>query len=850
MGIGTTGPLDALTVGPGGHLRIEHSTPSNYLELDHGGFGYQGLSNSNAHISMTSDPFKINAATSRGIGFYVNGSQKMLMDSTGRFGILTSPGAQLHVVGSIRAQESGDAENFGQLAASSDVFLISSFGTAADSGAIRFKVNDSATDALYLKENGNVGIGTTAPHEALAVVGDVVVSDDTPRNCLRDSDDNVTYCLHVSTEDAVIKNFSLLKGTDDGSTGFQWTDTLWIWDNNDNFFLGSNPETDHFTILNSGFVGIGTTGPLDALTVGPGGHLRIEHSTPSNYLELDHGGFGYQGLSNSNAHISMTSDPFKINAATSRGIGFYVNGSQKMLMDSTGRFGILTSPGAQLHVVGSIRAQESGDAENFGQLAASSDVFLISSFGTAADSGAIRFKVNDSATDALYLKENGNVGIGTTAPHEALAVVGDVVVSDDTPRNCLRDSDDNVTYCLHVSTEDAVIKNFSLLKGTDDGSTGFQWTDTLWIWDNNDNFFLGSNPETDHFTILNSGNVGVGTSSPTSALQMGNDKLIAFDINSGLTASTNQAQGQGALTAQINEISTVANNDDVVTLISAITGITQEIINNGAETLQIFPASGDNLGLGTNISEELEANERVSFVAYDNDNWAKESTTEIIHAEIHDEDNTDLFAIVDAGSDFQSYHTNGLVAGDLADWAFDAGGAGTNHAIASIADGTPSGTDIAVTTGDAHGLAVGDIVSQANLSNTNYVGVFEVKDINSTTIYEVAAVFGVTGTGTMDQAATLEADAVAAGQYYFAYYMSASSDGNNEVHDFQLYKNVTAVTGSKVQRKFGTQNDVGSMAGGGITSISNGDKISLALTNEGGVEDIIIRNLTITLIRL
>lgn len=360
----------------------------------------------------------------------------------------------------------------------------------------------------------------------------------------------------------------------------------------------------------------------------------------------------------------------------------------------------------------------------------------------------------------------------------------------------------------------------------------------------------GSSPTTDNNAIVFSPR-GAETARTTSTLfQMGDDKLIAVDVNSGLTASTTQSQGQGALTAQVNEISTVANKDDTVTLPSAVTGIEIEIINNGANTLQIFPASGDDLGLGVDVAEELEANERVKFVAYTTTNWAKESTTEIIHAEIHDEDNTDAFVINDAGGDFHSYHTNGLAAGDLADWAFDAGGAGTSFPIASIADGVDSGVDIEVTTTGSHGLATGDIVSQTNLADPAYVGVFVVKAIISATQYEVAAVYTATGTGTLDQAATLEADAVAAGVYSFAYYITGTLVGNNETFDFQLYKEATAVTGSKVRRKFGAANDFGSMSGGGVVSVANGDKISLALSNEDSAANIILRNLTIVLIRL
>ena len=450
-----------------------------------------------------------------------------------------------------------------------------------------------------------------------------------------------------------------------------------------------------------------------------------------------------------------------------------------------------------------------------------------------------------TASRLLYLDADSNVASVADFTNWIAGTANQIIVTDP-------DTDGTVTLSLPQDYDTGAIPTLGGLTITGNSVFGL-----------NSSVFQPATDSTTFFQVLDADGgtpilnvdstnerVGIGTATPTAAFQMGDDKLIAADVNAGITASTTQSQGQGALTAQVNEISTVANKDDTVTLPTAVTGIMIEIINNGANTLLIFPASGDDLGLGVDTAEELEANERVMFVAYTTTNWAKESTTEIIHAEIHDQDNTDAFVINDAGGDFHCYHTNGFAAGDLADWAFDAGGAGTSHAIASIADGADSGVDIAVTTGDNHLLAVGDIVSQTNLADVAYVGIFDVKAIISTTIYEVAAVYTATGTGTMDQAATLEADAVAAGVYDFAYYVSATLVGNNETFDFQLYNEATAVIGSKVRRKFGAANDFGSMSGGGVVAVGNGEKISFALSNEDSAANIIIRNLTIVLVRL
>jgi len=68
-------------------------------------------------------------------------------------------------------------------------------------------------------------------------------------------------------------------------------------------------------------------------------------------------------------------------------------------------------------------------------------------------------------------------------------------------------------------------------------------------------------------------------------------------LDTGLTAGTTQTQAGGlALTATINDVTTVANTNDAVTLITAVAQVKQTVYNNGANVLQVFPAASDNLG--------------------------------------------------------------------------------------------------------------------------------------------------------------------------------------------------------------------------------------------------------------
>ena len=92
-------------------------------------------------------------------------------------------------------------------------------------------------------------------------------------------------------------------------------------------------------------------------------------------------------------------------------------------------------------------------------------------------------------------------------------------------------------------------------------------------------------------------------------------------VTATIIASTTQTQGQQPLTSMINEVSTVANASDTVTMMSAVAGMDIIVINNGANTLQIFPASGDDLGAGVDTAVTLAADDNLRVVTYNATNW-------------------------------------------------------------------------------------------------------------------------------------------------------------------------------------------------------------------------------------
>jgi len=127
---------------------------------------------------------------------------------------------------------------------------------------------------------------------------------------------------------------------------------------------------------------------------------------------------------------------------------------------------------------------------------------------------------------------------------------------------------------------------------------------------------------------------GFDTNNPVFTGKLTTDQLEVLsnidiaDTDIGITASTTQTQGQQPLIGKYNEISVVANTDDVITLPAAQAGISAIVRNNGANRLQIFPASGDDLGNGVNNSVKMQPLECVAFFCIDADNWDLLSETE------------------------------------------------------------------------------------------------------------------------------------------------------------------------------------------------------------------------------
>ena len=101
------------------------------------------------------------------------------------------------------------------------------------------------------------------------------------------------------------------------------------------------------------------------------------------------------------------------------------------------------------------------------------------------------------------------------------------------------------------------------------------------------------------------------------------DQPIRYDDATGITAFATGGQASAtALTAEINNVTTVATAGDSVKLPAAVAGMRIVVKNNGAATLAVFPATSDSINaLAVNLSVDIAPNSSLEFFAKDAIVW-------------------------------------------------------------------------------------------------------------------------------------------------------------------------------------------------------------------------------------
>jgi hypothetical protein len=545
VGIGTTTPEGKLHVS-GGQVVLKGGGATDQQIIYNFAREYvNGIYNSSGH-------FRLQDNSLGGTVYQWDGSSFCFPN--GNVGIgTTSPSATLHVVGThyhyanigfgtnlVRVDQYGTDSNYRL-----DYKQIVSSGLVKHSYSI---VNNGIgyNNNLVL-DRGSVGIGTDSPASALHVA-------------------DTGECV-VTIQDLDGTNQFLTVGHNGGSSYFLSRDNT----SNGNFsfytFDGTTISTRMY-IAPAGNVGIGTTSPgaklevTDEIRVSSGGSYAS--FTARNTGTTGGGGLlGYQNgvanaffgvagwyLGNSDTGIIVGTD------SSSRPIRFYTN-TERMRISGDGNVGIgTTSPSYKLHLVGGSEYIDGGlgpinsspytsanrlifnndynDVARGPNKITLYDGSWLGGFGIhnntlAYYSGGIHnWYLASDATNAvslMTLTSGGSLGIGTTSPSEKLHVDGNVIVTYNNSFQGIN-SIGNKAILARVSPTTGII-NYAeyatatnlngFVLGSDDARVkGDIATDSLdFITNTSSRMFINS-----------SGNVGIGTTSPSYKLDVVGDSRI------------------------------------------------------------------------------------------------------------------------------------------------------------------------------------------------------------------------------------------------------------------------------------------------------------------------------------
>jgi hypothetical protein len=347
---------------------------------------------------------------------------------------------------------------------------------------------------------------------------------------------------------------------------------------NTHIFTGSMYVTGAFYVT-TGSVGIGTTNPSAKLDVW--GTILSSASSPSNTV-----GAGPSIYLSGNSGSSYT----YLQQGLDRFIYFgYTGGSwyERLTINNvTGNVGIgTTSPGTILTVFGTATGTESNIQQSVANNAiAISNTNLVNGYSPGlvwytSDSNSTKpfagiYTSHNSAGSYMYfgtsngystgitqrsliIDPNGNVGIGTSSPSAPLHILGTSTIT-----NMLIENTNASGYALYQSKVNG---------------SAYTWQFGGWA---NGSFRIGQSGVGDFITIATSGNVGIGTTSPGSALE----------VNGGIYSSTGQLGSTKSVTIS-------ALNTSVLLTATAFSGIitARDNTNGGSGIWLQDPNGGTNL---------------------------------------------------------------------------------------------------------------------------------------------------------------------------------------------------------------------------------------------------------------
>ena len=358
--------------------------------------------------------------------------------------------------------------------------------------------NGNTTGTLFVYNN-KIGIGTNNPSSLLHL-----------HNSSSSGEVKILF-TDTSTLSTASDGFAIYKsGNDDGY--------IWNYENCAIRFATSNVE--RMCILADGKIGIGTTNPNSLLHL----HNNIP-STAEIKISMTDGSTGIGTSDGFTIYKSTSHDGYLWNYE-SNALRLGTNNTEKMCILADGNIGIGTNnPSSLLHLHNNIAS---------GEVKIS---FTDASTGFTANDG---FAIYKSGNDDGYIWNYENSAIRfITSNNERMCILADgkIGIGTNTPNSLLH---------LHASSGDVKISmtDGTTGIGTSDGFAIYKSTSqdgNIWNYESNA-LRLGTN-NTERMCILADGNIGIGTTNPSSLLHLHNNiasgevKISFTDASTGFTAN-------------------------------------------------------------------------------------------------------------------------------------------------------------------------------------------------------------------------------------------------------------------------------------------------------------------------
>jgi hypothetical protein len=600
VGIGTGSPSSLL------HIYGSGSTFTRYTNTSSSGhFMDVGANNSGESFVYGYGSYPLLFAT--------DGNERMRIASNGdiRVGHTDNYGSRF----SVKQPSSGSAANFSNGVDADLNVEITAVGAATKYA----KLSPSVPVPLVLSiiSGSNVGIGTTTPSEKLHVSGNLRVTGTIiDSNNSAGTSGQVLSSTGSGTDWVSLSEISGVDGTGTANYVAKWSDTDTItnsqlFDNGTNVGIGTNsPNASYKLTISGSTYQVGTNSKIYVDNGGIGGASAILGvvGTSYGYLNTD-GAYPFVFQTNSTERMRITSGgnvgigttspatKFDVQLATNKHILFHNgNGEAEILgttdngsyyaplfisatplvlnVNNNSNVGIGTSsPSYKLHVEGTIYSP----VYTSGNITINAGDFLFS-----ADGGGDGFQMdyyngqmylgNNAGTSwHMVMQDNGNVGIGTTSPSEMLEVNGNVQIGS---------SVDAKLYM--VSSGGNGYNERFFIEGYADGGTyggGFKLSTR-----NDSNIFNTA------VTVNRNGLVGIGTTSPSTLLDVRGEVSVAYNATYGLRFY-NDAR---------NNWSFIGNS---------VSGSSSANLRFGDATGEVMRITGGNVGIGTtNPGYRLEVN--------------------------------------------------------------------------------------------------------------------------------------------------------------------------------------------------------------------------------------------------